>query len=221
VRRRIAVLFVAGFLAAAGVAVGSSAAGAGSPPAPKLKTITETFSKTSAITIPSSGPSGKATPYPSEINVSGSRQGKIKDVNFTLKNYSHTYPDDVAVLLEGPKGQDTIVMSDVGGKDAVNNITIVLDDEATGTLPDNTQLIGGTFKPTQGKALVTNASFGHPRPDVFPGPARFPPYDKALSVFDGTKPNGTWSLYVFDDTDGASGELAGGWSIEIEAKVKK
>jgi subtilisin-like proprotein convertase family protein len=43
----------------------------------------------------------------------------------------------------------------------------------------------------------------------------------ALSVFDDDTPNGTWRLFVQDksgDIDG--GVFAGGWAIDIEAKVK-
>jgi hypothetical protein len=35
-------------------------------------------------------------------------------------------------------------------------------------------------------------------------------------VFDGTDPNGTWSLFVFDDGAGDAGRIAGGWSLELE-----
>src|SRR5262249_55070841 len=31
----------------------------------------------------------------------------------------------------------------------------------------------------------------------------------------GTNPNGTWSLYVFDDAGGDMGSFAGGWEIDI------
>jgi hypothetical protein len=170
--------------------------------ASRFKTVTRTFSNDFPTTIPS-GP-GVATPYPSDINVSGFRQGKIIDVSLSLNNYSHDFPDDVAVLLEGPRGQDAIVMSDVGFDLDVNNIALVLDDEATGKLPDETQITSGTFKPTQGTA-----------------PARFPPYGGALSFFDGTNPNGTWSLFAYDDTNPDRGVFAGGWSITIKARVPR
>jgi hypothetical protein len=40
-----------------------------------------------------------------------------------------------------------------------------------------------------------------------------------FSGFDGANPNGTWSLYVRDDGAFASGEFAGGWTIQITARV--
>ena len=41
------------------------------------------------------------------------------------------------------------------------------------------------------------------------------------SAFDGTNPNGAWKLYVVDDTIGSAGKFAGGWSLEIKAKVRR
>jgi hypothetical protein len=142
----------------------------------------------------------------SEINVSGFKKGRVVDVNLQLKNLTHVSPADVDVLLVGPGGKNAIVMSDVGTA-AVNNITLVLDDEAASPLPAT--LVGGTFQPT-------NNMVG----DTFPAPAPTPSGGSTLSVFDGGKANGVWNLYVFDAA-AAGGQFAGGWSLEIEAKVEK
>ncbi|MFM6671066.1 MAG: S8 family serine peptidase, partial [Dolichospermum sp.] len=56
------------------------------------------FSNPNPITIPDSGTS---TPYPSTINVSG-LSGNINSLKVTLTNLSHTWPDDIDVLLVGP-----------------------------------------------------------------------------------------------------------------------
>src|SRR6266480_1805446 len=69
------------------------------------------FTNSSAITIPDSG---AGTPYPSTINVSGTA-GTISQVVVKLDGYTHTYPDDLDVLLVSPTGQKVIVMSDAGG----------------------------------------------------------------------------------------------------------
>jgi hypothetical protein len=176
--------------------------------------LAATFSNPATITIPDSG---KALPYHSDITVSG-LTGTISDLNVTLYGLSHGYPDDLAVLLVGPGGENVILMSDAGGGPSecggiVSNVTLTFDDEAAGKLPDSAQITSGSYQPTQG----TIGDFcGDPRPATFPGPAPFPPYGKTLSAFDTADPNGTYSLYVFDDTGGGGlGSIAGGWSLDI------
>lgn len=177
--------------------------------AAQRKVVTRTFSSNGPITIEDSG---SAAPYPSERTVAGFNRGRILDVNLSLKNFSHPAPPDVDVLLsKGNMG--CTVMSDVGNEvdqpSDVDNITLLLDDEATNSLPEFGQLVSGRFKPTNAQG-----------PDFFspPVPERgFP----ALSGFDGLNPNGTWQLRVMDDTNGFSGQFAGGWTITIRAKVPR
>lgn len=177
----------------------------------RYKTVTKTFSSTQPIAVPAGAPEvsrGLAAPYPSEISVGGLRKGKILDANVTLKNFGHTYPEDVHVMLSHGM-TDRTVMSSVGGSLAVNDITLRLDDEAALPLADEAHLIGGTFKPT---------NIG--QPDSFPDPAPAPPSDLAeLSGFDGSNPNGPWSLWVLDAYEGDVGQFAGGWSVTIKARV--
>ena len=155
----------------------------------------------SAITI---NTSGIATPYPSNISVSG-LSGLITSVTVSLNNLSHDLPDDIDMLLVGPGGQNAIIMSDVGGSIAVTGVTLTLDDAAATSLPDSGPLVSGTFKPTNAGGV-----------DVFPPPAPTPSGGSALSAFNGTDPNGTWSLYIRDDTGAiGSGSLAGGWCLNI------
>jgi len=187
---------------------------------------TTTFSNTSAIQIPDSG---AANPYPSEINVQG-LSGTVSDVNVKLNGYSHGFPDDVAVQVVGPDGTSVLLMSDVGGpplfgSTPVSGINLTLDDEAANSLPDNGQLPSGTYKPTKGTTPFCNA-FVDPRCLGYeddPVPTSWPPDAPALSAsasqlsgFDGKAPNGIWKLYVIDDTQFATGTLAGGWSLEID-----
>jgi hypothetical protein len=179
--------------------------------------VTKTFSNQGQILIPagatppscSTGPtSGTAAPYPSQKSVGAfPRHSHIRDVNLTLKNYSHTFPDDVDVLL-GHKGVNRTVMSDVGTTLDVNNITLKLDDEASTKLPDSDQIVAGSFKPTNFEAG-----------DLFPAPAPTQDNRSALSGFDGNNPLGTWNLFVQDDAGGDCGAFAGGWSITIKAAV--
>jgi len=192
--------------------------GTSAKPADAATTIvTKTFSNQGQILIPAgatppsclTGPtSGTAAPYPSQKSVGAfPRHSHIRDVNLTLKNYSHTYPDDVDVLL-GHKGVNRTVMSDVGDSLDVNNITLKLDDEASTPLPDETQIVAGSFKPTNFEAG-----------DLFPVPAPIQDNRSALSGFDGNNPLGTWNLFVQDDLLGDCGAFAAGWSITIKAAV--
>lgn len=163
------------------------------------------FSNTASIQIPDYG---QASIYPSEIHTSGFPQGsRVKDVNLTLHGFSHGFTADVDAMLVSPGGKrNAIVLSDTGT--GANDVTIKLDDEATSILPSAHKLASGTFKPK-------NVNQG---PDAFPLPAPKPGGDHELSTFDGTNPNGTWKLYVVDDTSLAEGQISGGWSLQIRAE---
>ena len=59
------------------------------------------------ITIPDNT---SAIPYPSNITVAG-LPGVVSKVRVTLRGLSHTYSNDLDVLLVGPTGQNLILMS--------------------------------------------------------------------------------------------------------------
>lgn len=172
---------------------------------------TSTFSNTTAIALPDAS---AAAPYPSNISVAG-MTGVITDVNVTLTNINHGFPNDIDVLLVGPGGQSVILMSDVGRHFDALNVTLTLDDSATTSLPDEAALTTGTYLPTNSSS---NAGLSC-ADDAFPAPAPAGPYGASLSVFNDTDPNGTWSLFVVDDCFQDSGSIAGGWSLEITTSV--
>jgi subtilisin-like proprotein convertase family protein len=152
------------------------------------------------MTIPG-GPAA-ASSYPSSCTISG--QGtSITDVNLVFTGLSHSYPDDLDILLVGPTGASAIVMSDAGGGGDVVNVDLTLDDEAAGSLLDASQIVSGSFRP---------ANFG--TGDTWPAPAPVPGSGSLLSAFDGTDPNGVWNLYVYDDEALDSGSLTN-WSLSI------
>jgi len=220
--RSVIVLFGAMLIALALIVltlVGTSA----KPADAATRIVTKTFSNQGQILIPagavpgsfsscSTGPTvGSAAPYPSQKSVGAfPRHSHIRDVNLVLKNYSHSFPDDVDVLL-GHKGVNRTVMSDVGADLDVNNVTIKLDDEASTPLPDSAQIVAGSFKPTNVNEFGTG--------DNFPVPAPLQDLRSALSGFDGNNPLGTWNLFVQDDAGSDCGAFAGGWSITIKAAV--
>jgi subtilisin-like proprotein convertase family protein len=192
---------------------------------------TTTFSNTSSISIVDATSAGAspANPYPSEINVQG-HSGTISDVNIKLNGFSHGFPDDVAVQVVSPDGTSVLLMSDVGGplpfgSARGSGINLTLDDEAAISLPDNGQLTTGTYKPTKGTTPFCNAFVDlrclgwvdNPVPNIWPSPApALTASATQLSEFDGKDPNGTWKLYVIDDTQIEAGQMAGGWSLEID-----
>lgn len=144
---------------------------------------------------------GNGEAYPSAQTVSG-RTAPVQDVNVALNGLTHTAPDDLDVLLQGPGGQNVILMSDAGGLGDANNLNLTIDEDASAGLPDETLLASGSFKPT------------NVEPEVMPAPAPAGPHGTALSVFHGTNPNGTWQLFLTDDHYGDQGILSS-WSLQI------
>ena len=75
--------------------------------------------------------------------------GTISSVTVTLKNLTHTWGNDIDVLVVGPGGQKSI--GDVGcrGTGGISNATLTFSDGAAAALPQ-IAFIGysGTYKPT-------------------------------------------------------------------------
>ena len=162
--------------------------------------LVQTFKNTAAITIPESG---AASPYPSTISVSG-LAGTVVKATVSLSLLNHTWPDDLDILLVGPQGQTTLLMSDAGSGYSLVNAMLTFDDAAAAQLPDSAQITSGTWRPTD-----------YEPGDVFPAPAPAGTYVASLATFKGTNPNGTWMLYVYDDAPGDFGNIAGGWALQL------
>ena len=158
----------------------------------------DVFTNAATITLPASGTEGNAGPYPSTITVPARAALTKVAVSLTL---SHTYPADIDILLVGPTGQSVVLMSDVGGGTDAVNVAMTFDDTGS-TVPGT--LTSGTFRPTNNGA---GDSFPSPAPQGTPG--------STLSVFNGTDPTGTWSLYALDDAAADSGSVSG-WSLWVE-----
>lgn len=171
----------------------------------QLPTVTS-FQNTNPITIPDpifSTGSGPANPYPSTLKVSGV-SGQIGKVTVTLSGLTHTYPHDISALLVGPTGAQSLLMSHIAGLSSAQNVNLVLDQTASDPLPPTGNLSSGSWRP---------AAYS-PAP-IFSNPAPAGPYVADLSVFGGVNPNGSWTLYVLDDSDGDIGSIANGWSLSL------
>lgn len=168
-----------------------------------------------------------ANPYPSIITVSNlaTIPSTGNRVTLTINNFSRPTGrlDDVDMLLIGPTGASLIFFSDVGGNGAgAQNITVTLSDAASSYLSDAGALTSGTFKPTNESTPQDNfAQYGAPAgPYGNPGGATVGAGTATFaSQFNGTNPNGQWSLYVMDDAPNAvetAGSIAS-WSLSIDA----
>lgn len=139
--------------------------------------------------------------------------GTIRKVTVRLRGLSHTYTSDMDFLLVGPAGQKLLLMSDVGDGFAISGLTLTFDDSAASSLPNTTRVQSGTFRPTN---YVGN---GSGTSDSFPAPAPAAPFGSTLSIFNSTNPNGTWRLYIYDDTKNDGGSMSQGWEIRVDTSA--
>ncbi|MEO6182010.1 MAG: reprolysin-like metallopeptidase, partial [Verrucomicrobiota bacterium] len=177
-------------------------------PLGNLTTLTMTKSNATSINIPGSGNIGPASVYPSGITVSGVT-GSVTKATVSLVDLSHTVPDDLDILLVAPNGQSVLLMSDAGGGSSINHVNLTFDSAASTALPDSTQIVSGTFQPSDYGAIT----------DTFNAPAPAAPFGATLAALNGINPNGTWSLYIMDDGNPKTGTLAGGWRLNLTTGV--
>jgi hypothetical protein len=172
--------------------------------------IGTTFSNGGAIAI-SGASTGKGSPYPSAISVSG-LVGKITKVTAQLNGIteasSNDFASDIDIQMVGPAGQNVMLISDAGGSIRLNNITLGFDDAAAASLPHTTSIANGTYKPT-------NYTGSSGDTDSFPSPAPITTPGVLLSAYNNINPNGTWNLFVLDEWSSGRGTITGGWSISI------
>jgi hypothetical protein len=158
-----------------------------------------THSNTNAIGIGSG---------PSKIVVKATT-GRVTSVSVTLHGFRHSVPDDVDLMLVGPDGQNVLILSDVGGANPANDLNITLRDNPAAPfppLPNAGPLINNTtYSPTNYAGA----------PDNFPATAPTPLGGSSFSIFNGTDPNGDWTLYSVDNNGAVTGSISGGWSLTI------
>jgi hypothetical protein len=106
-------------------------------------------------------------------------------------------------------------MSDVGGDNSVNGISLTFRPQAPASLPDADLVTSGSWLPTN---FDNEDLYGQPDSDEFDFGVPSGPFNADLSVFNGTNPNGAWSLFVRDDTGTAAGKILDGWSLSISTQ---
>ena len=165
---------------------------------PLPSTLAQT--NTTFVGIPSYGP---ATLYPSTVNVAG-LSGVVSKTVVTLLGLYHTFPSDVDAVLVNPVGQTVALMANAGYSYGVVGLDLSFDDAAAAPLPEFAPLATGMYKASVYGTLGS-----------LPTPAPGAPYAATLASLNGSSPNGTWSLYVFDHKQGDSGGLTGGWGLSL------
>ena len=119
-----------------------------------------------------------------------------------LFGLSHTFPADMDIMLESPTGQKVMLMSDVGGSQDINNITLSIHDANPSMPPFGTPITTGSYSPTD-----------HQPGDVLPGVSG--PYSVPLSSLNGLSPIGEWKLFINDDVPGNGDGSLSSWRILI------
>lgn len=161
--------------------------------------------------LPAPPPAPLPTPNPYPLEVSR-LSGSVRRVTVTLHGLRHTNPDDLDIMLVGPEGQNVLLMSDAGGSNGADGLTITFDDAAANPLPDATTLATHpAYRPGNYEAAA----------DKFLKPAPAPFGGSSLSIFNGTNPNGTWRLFIADDSGPVDGSIGGGWSLSITTDCRK
>ena len=152
---------------------------------------------------------GPASIYPSRVFVQCAPH-TVNELSVTLYGLSHTYPDDINILLVSPTGRAVKLMSDAGGGNdhILTGVDLTFTDGATFKLPDNGLITSGEYKPTD------YPSADEPSGDNFPAPA-IAANATTIGELLTTDPNGYWSLYIVNDHGSDSGSLAGGWRLNF------
>jgi len=168
---------------------------------------------TTSIAIPATG---AATPYPTQIPVSG-LTGTISSVGIGLRGYTEPNPSGpVEIALVSPSGRALLLMAGVGT--SATAVDLDLNDQAASQLPGATgPLASGSYKPADYAGSPApnfpspgpGTSYGDPGPQ-HSGNATF------ASMFGGDNPNGNWDLYVnYSSVSIGPGTIAGGWQLTL------
>jgi uncharacterized repeat protein (TIGR01451 family) len=142
---------------------------------------------------------------------------QIADLNFRVDSLTHTFVDDLSIMLRAPNGIGTDLVELVGldtadGGDGDNLTNFVVDDDLPFTVvndpleADDTHSPGytGSWVPVYNSpAFADPAFFGLPADPV-----------GTLTRFDGLSTKGTWTAFVSDEEPGDTGTL-NSWSMLV------
>lgn len=201
-------------------------------------TITCTGGPAASVSMPSdtSGGAifGKANTYPSSISVTGF-SGVVTAVSVSLNGVSSdggqgnpnaSLTQNMGLILVGPTGANLEIMRFVGdgspnGDELLSNVTINIADSNPTAMPSPTTAFTGTsttfnFRP---------GSYSNGSAPAYQSPAPTSPNHSATlgtstlnGVFNGSTPNGTWSLFLGDR--GSSDSVSfGSWTLVLTVEA--
>ncbi len=197
---------LAGVLIAALCAGGPASAGAAKAKPKKKTPSVAAITKTVGAPVPQDAPSGPSTPLYSTIDIGKRFKGKVVgDVNLTgitTLGSAAGAAGDLTLRLTGPTGRTVTLISSSGD---TNLGPLTLDDETrvsacTATVPcaDPDRTLG---QPFAGTANL----------DVFGG------NQGPLSVFDGRRMRGAWTLTAFDTSAQPTTSILASWGLRVTA----
>jgi hypothetical protein len=170
------------------------------------------FCNQGSITIPSTA--GAATPYPSNIFVTG-LTGNIGSVTVSLNNISSSNITQTDLLLVGPTGAAIVPFASVGDGSTIGGVNVTLEDSASGLIPGGSPLTSGSYQPT---SITGSTSLIFPAPAPLVNASNYAATDGTAtltSTFQNTAPNGTWALYAIDNSGNGAATIGGGWCVNI------
>lgn len=165
------------------------------------------------MTIPGTGTFGAANPFPSTRTVSDVN-GVVSDLDVSLQGIWHQNPDDLDMLLVGPRGQRVVLASDACGSSEIakHGYGWIWDDEALAAMPDGDG--------SDSCALPRYRPADYEPDETWPVAAGEGPLSTTLSSFDATDPNGQWRLFVVDDASDRVGFFTNRFELDLATRPK-
>jgi subtilisin-like proprotein convertase family protein len=201
-RRRLGALAVI-----ASLGIGAAITGS----APRAAAEVETSFTGPGVTIPGSGTIGRASVYPSEIEVEN--VGRIVSVRVVLTELVHSWASDLNIVLEAPDGRAVLLMAGCRGGNGQGSSAA---DRVDGTLTfadDGVVLADAMAGVTLGTGTYAPSRCEEPRM----GETTLCPCEESFAALAGGDPNGTWSLHVYDDASSDTGSLAE-WTLVLNTR---
>jgi subtilisin-like proprotein convertase family protein len=145
------------------------------------------------VSIPGGGgTSGPASAYPITFDLTTVPEDVIIDRLRCEIVLSHTHPDNLRIVLQGPTGEAVVLMANAGGStDLVSTeITFLTGFGTTEVVPDAGAITPGSYRP--GGQYENNVALLPPAPQ--------PPYATSFDeTFEDRPARGQWRLWVYDD----------------------